>query len=185
MTKKVSIIGAESTGKSTLTQQLAEHFESEYISEYAREYITNLKKKYVYKDLIFIAKKQIELEQNYFSEDSFIFLDTDLIITKVWFSEVFKKIPDWIDKEILANKADFYLLCNNDIEWKEDPVRENGGERREYLFNLYEKELIKINANYKIISGTGKKRFNNAKKTIFNLQATDENTQRTSATPDF
>jgi len=185
MTKKISIIGAESTGKSTLAQLLADYFNSKYIPEYAREYISGLKKKYVYKDLIFIAKKQIELEQNYVSNDKFIFLDTDLIITKIWFLEVFDKIPDWIDKEILANKADFYLLCNNDVEWKEDPIRENGGERREYLFNLYENELIKINAKYKIITGTGTKRFNNAKKTIFNFQATDKNPQRTSATPEF
>jgi len=177
MTKKISIIGAESTGKSTLAQLLADYFESKYIPEYAREYITNLKKKYIYKDLIFIAKKQIELEQNYLSKNKFLFLDTDLIITKVWFLEVFDKIPDWIDKEILLNKADFYLLCNNDIEWEEDPVRENGGERREYLFNLYKEELIKINANYKIIYGTGAKRFKNAKNTIYNLQAKEESTQ--------
>ena len=115
--------------------------------------------------LIIIAKKQIELE-NPHSNSKYIFLDTDLIITKIWFLEVYKKTPEWLDREILSNKADFYLLCNNDIEWIADPLREKGGKRRDYLFNLYEKELIKINANYKIIIGTGIKRFEYAKETI-------------------
>ncbi len=174
--KKISIIGAESTGKSTLAKTLASYFNSQYIPEYAREYINNLNRKYNYNDLIIIAKKQIELEKNY-SNNKFIFLDTDLIITKIWFLEVFKKTPKWIDKEILGNKADFYLLCNNDIKWIPDPVRENGGERRDYLFNLYENELIKINASYKIIKGKGNERFENAKKTVQNLQLSVKNYQ--------
>jgi len=89
-------------------------------------------------------------------------LDTWLIITKVWFQEVFNKYPGWMDEEINAGKIDLFLVCSPDIPWIPDPLRENGGEKREYLMNRYLEEIKKTGSNYSIIGGTGLDRYQNA-----------------------
>ncbi len=162
--KKIVLIGAESTGKTTIAKQLAKYYNTIFLPEYAREYIENLKRNYCYEDLIKISKKQIELENKYIKKaNNYFFIDTDLIITKIWFLEVFKKIPYILEKKILENKADLYLVMATDLKWKFDKTRENGSEeRRNYLQNLYEKELINYNFNYEIVKGKNEKRFENA-----------------------
>lgn len=161
--KKITLIGPESTGKSTLAKQLAEHFKTVYVPEYAREYVESLSRDYTYSDLTIIAKKQVELENNALEfATKYLFLDTDLIVTKIWFEKVYQSVPRWINKKILENKANFYLLCSTDIDWIADSVRENGGKCREELFELYKLELQKIGVNFKILKGRGEERFKNA-----------------------
>lgn len=161
--KKIVITGAESSGKSTLTKQLASYYNKPFLKEYAREYVENLKRDYTFNDVEFIAKIQIDLELEMSKNaDSFFFIDTSLIITKVWFEEVYKKLPNWFMKHFKESFADFYLLCNNDLEWIPDNVRENGGEKRNYLFKLYKDNLIKYSQNFEIIKGQNNQRLENA-----------------------
>ena len=61
--KKFVVIGPESTGKSTLCSQLAEHYQTTWVPEYAREYLEKNRTGYNYDDLLIIAKGQIELEE--------------------------------------------------------------------------------------------------------------------------
>ena len=96
-------------------------------------------------------------------------LDTYLIITKVWFDVVFNHHPDWIDDELKRKTIDLFLLCNTDIPWVADPVRENGGEMRERLFVMYKKELDLLGYNYSIIRGNGNERFQEALKAVEEL----------------
>jgi NadR type nicotinamide-nucleotide adenylyltransferase len=161
--KRIVLIGPESTGKTELAKMLAKEFDTVYIPEYAREYIEKLNRKYTYSDIEKIAKKQIALETEIQEKaNGVLFYDTFLIITKIWFQLVFNKIPDWIDSRIKSSDIDLFLLCNTDLTWIEDSVRENGGEKREYLFDLYKTELEKYNFEYKIISGVDNKRNINA-----------------------
>jgi len=161
--KKIVLIGAESTGKTELSEYLAQQFNTLVVPEYARSYIENLNRSYNFQDVEHIANKQMELETLYLRKASnILFYDTYLIITKIWFQLVFKKIPNWIDESIRNSNIDLFLLCNNDIPWIEDPVRENGGEMRDKLFRLYESELIKYGFDYKILEGEGDGRFSNA-----------------------
>ncbi len=160
---RIAVTGPESTGKTTLAKQLAERFNGKYIPEFAREYVENLSEHYTYEDVVFIAKKQVEqyLETNESSEKFFIF-DTWLIITKVWFSWVFGKVPDLIDDRILNCPIDLFLLCCPDLPWEADVVRENGGENRIKLYEQYQLELKHYNFNFVEISGTGDERLNQA-----------------------
>jgi len=165
--RKIAIIGPECTGKTTLTEALAEHFNTLWIPEFAREYVQNLNSKYSFQDVEMIAKKQIEeLNRIYPTARHFVFYDTDLIITKVWFEHVFNKLPTFVDPIIASKKIDFYLLCDTDIDWQEDGVRENGGDMRELLFKKYMQVLDTFNLPYEIISGTDESRLNNAIKAI-------------------
>src|SRR5436190_5903808 len=63
--KKIVAIGPESTGKSTLCKQVAEHFHTFWCPEYAREYLFTYGKNYTYEDLLIIAKGQLQLEDEY------------------------------------------------------------------------------------------------------------------------
>lgn len=160
---KVAVTGPESTGKTTIAKQLSNHYSGAYISEYARDYILNLNRKYEYRDLEHIAEIQIESYLQAIREnDSIIFFDTWLVITKVWFQEVYGKCPLELISAIKNLKIDLYLVCAPDIEWVKDEVRENGGEKRLTLFNLYIKEIENLKIPYKIIEGRGDARFKNA-----------------------
>ena len=70
MLRKIAIIGPESTGKSSLCQRLAEHYQTEWCPEYAREFLLNLGRKYNYDDLLVIAKGQVALEDSYLAVHS-------------------------------------------------------------------------------------------------------------------
>ncbi|MEA3316599.1 MAG: ATP-binding protein [Bacteroidota bacterium] len=165
--KRIVLIGAESTGKTELAKYLSNYFGSMWVPEYAREYVENLSHKYSYKDVVHIAREQIELEKKYLEKaNKFLFYDTFLIITKVWLEVVYNKCPKWIIDNIKESKIDLFLLCNNEIPWVKDNVRENGGEMRDKLFTRYKNELKHFNFNYKIVSGIGIQRKENAIKII-------------------
>jgi NadR type nicotinamide-nucleotide adenylyltransferase len=161
---KIAILGPESTGKTVLAGQLAEHFKSLWVPEYARGYVENLKRPYTYEDICSIALKQIEQEQEAEENPSsaeYIFFDTELIITKVWFSYRFGKVPDFLTEQLKTGFFDLYILCTPDLPWEPDPVREHG-EDREYFFNWYKTEIEQTGKPYVIVDGLGDKRLQNA-----------------------
>src|SRR5660398_140578 len=161
--KIIVITGAESTGKSTLTESLADYFNVPFIPEIARKYVENLVERYTYRDVENIARQQVEQFNSLVnSNHPFIFIDTWLIITKIWFEVVFNKIPDWFIKEIHQNKIDLFLICDIDLPWISDPVRENGGEKRKILQNKYIENINEFNFEYKIVRGKNEERLKNA-----------------------
>ena len=165
---KVAILGPESTGKTELAQQLAQHFKAPWVPEYAREYVENLTVPYVYEDVCNIALKQIEEEkfyENTSTNDQFVFFDTDLIITKVWFEYRFKKIPEFLIKRLKTGFFDLYLLCAPDLPWQADPVREHG-EDRDYFFDWYKREIEQCGKPFVVVTGIGKQRIQNALKAV-------------------
>ncbi len=160
---KVIVTGPESTGKTILCQALAKKYNTVWIPEYARTYVENLTEKYTYQDVEHIANVQFnELSKKNENANKYVFFDTGLIITKIWFQEVFGKYPDYLDEMIRKTAPDFYFLCFPDIEWQPDSVRENGGEKRMDLFNKYENQLIHFNFKYHIIKGINNQRIENA-----------------------
>jgi len=164
---KIVLTGPESTGKTILSKQLSDHFNGCYIPEYARNYVMELKRPYHYQDLEHIAQWQIQASAEAQNKDCLlVFIDTFLIITKIWFLWKYNKYPTWIDDELNGMANTMFLLCNTDIAWQADGVRENGGENREILFRLYENELINYQLPYHIISGEGNDRLDAAIKIV-------------------
>ncbi len=168
--KTIVLTGPESTGKSTLCKQLSEYFNVPFLPEFARTYLENLKRPYIFEDLEYIAAQQIYLEKLFLAENQkMLFIDTDLIITKIWFCEVYGCCPIWLHKAIIENEHSLYLLCFPDIEWIPDSVRENGGKNRIRLLEMYQKEYEFYNFSYKILKGKNEKRFENALNFVKNL----------------
>lgn len=158
---KIGLVGPESTGKSTLSAALANHFAGTCIPEYARAYIGALQRPYTYEDVCHIAE-QNRHEAN--SSSPLSFFDTELIITKVWLDVVYHRRPEWITDPIPADcQMDFYLLLAPDIEAEPDPLRENIDQpARERLFQIYRSEIQSTGRPFAVISGQGKEREQNA-----------------------
>ncbi len=164
---KVVVTGPESTGKTEICKFLAAAFQTEFIPEYAREYIDSLNRPYDFEDVVKIARRQVEQLQQY--KDSklpILFVDTFLIITKVWFREVYGIIPEWIDQCLADAGIDLFLLCYHDIEWIPDPLRENPGRRRAFLYASYLKEIKVLGRPWEVVRGSGQERFVNAQKAV-------------------
>ena len=133
---KIIVTGPESSGKTTLCNDIAYHFNLSQSKEYAREYLQKKLKDYIQEDLLKIDKRQFNLEKLN------IILDTDLITIKIWSEYKFGSCNTWIlDKiEEQKNENRFYLLCKPDIPWEADPLRENPNDRLN-LFEIYKMEL--------------------------------------------
>jgi NadR type nicotinamide-nucleotide adenylyltransferase len=156
--KKIIVIGPESTGKSTLCSQLAEHYKTIWCPEYAREYLENNGTDYTYDDLLTIAKGQVELEDITLSTVdcrlSTVFIDTDMYVMKVWCEFAFGKCHSWILNQIAIRKYDLYLLCNVDLPWIKDELREYPDiETRNKLYHFYKDIMVNQPVSWIDISG--------------------------------
>ena len=170
--KKVVITGPESTGKSILSEELALSLDACWIPEFARTYVEALARPYNYGDVEAIARHQAEEErrQSEAVGPGILIMDTWLIITKIWFEVVYGEAPDWIGDYLSTAKIDLFLVCSPDLPWVPDPVRENGGEMRQKLFELYCREIEKYGFKYEIVEGFGEARLNNALRLLKNHQ---------------
>lgn len=166
---KIVITGPESTGKSTLSKELANHFKVVQVEEYSRTYLQNLTKNYVQQDLTEMAKGQIALEDKAAEIDSkFIVCDTSLEVIKIWSEFKYGDCASFITSSLQKRKPDLYLLMTPDLPWEADPLRENP-ENRQELFNLYKNELIGSTVPFYEITGNGKTRLARAIEVIKNI----------------
>jgi nicotinamide riboside kinase len=159
--RKVVITGPESAGKTVLAESLAAHYHGVCIPEYARDYIAGLKRPYTGHDVKLIAQEQINQTRNSKSK-VYYFFDTWLIITKVWLEVVYNEEDNMIEEMIAGHPVDLFLVCEPDLPWFPDPVRENGGERRLELFNQYILQIRQAGYPFVTIAGFGESRLKNA-----------------------
>ena len=145
---KIIITGPESSGKTTLCEQLSKHFNLPFSKEYAREYLDALKRDYNSDDLLKIAKGQLQ------TENGLQLLDTDLITIKIWSEYKYGRFDKWISTQIEKQKSEerFYILCSPDIPWQADNQRKNPNDRRK-IFEIYKKELEDLKHKYFILEG--------------------------------
>ena len=160
MTKKIVITGPESTGKTTLASLLSEHYQMPKVAECARDYLNHLERDYTFDDVILMAKKQLKLESEATKNNTdFIFLDTDLLVFKIWIKEKYNKEIDWIEEHLKSSTGKTYLLCDIDIPWEFDELREHPNPTdRLRLFEAYKTQLNNYQLTYHVISGNVKER---------------------------
>jgi NadR type nicotinamide-nucleotide adenylyltransferase len=160
--KRIVIIGPESTGKSTLARQLAEHYQSLWVPEFARTYLAAHGMDYNYDDLLTIAKGQVELEaeietsitSSSVTNKDMLFIDTDMYVMQVWCEFVFQKCHSWILEQIVSRPYDLYLLCDIDLPWVKDDLREYPDvESRRKLYSLYKELMISQHVPWVEVNG--------------------------------
>jgi len=181
--KKIVVIGPESTGKSTLCRQLAAYYNAPWCPEYAREYLLKHGISYSFDYLITIAKGQLALEDKFVETvdansrltangSPLLFIDTDMYVMKVWCEFVFNNCHQWILEQIVKRKYDLYLLCNTDLPWVKDELREYPDlETREKLYHIYKDIMINQAVPWVDISGNYEERLQKAIKAVDALLA--------------
>ena len=157
-------VGPESTGKTTLCNQLSKHFSGIVIPEFARDYLKKREGNYNQDDLIEIAQGQFDLELKYRSvamDLDPVFCDTDLLVIKVWHEFKYGEPNDEINRLLSEQDERKYLLTYPDLPWESDPLRESPNDLLE-LYHIYESELQKMGAAYRVIKSLGDQRLANA-----------------------
>jgi NadR type nicotinamide-nucleotide adenylyltransferase len=155
---RISITGPESTGKSWLTERLAGHFSTACVPEVSRDYLARLERPYEFDDIAKIAREQLAVENETAAKaKGLLFCDTDLLVCRIWSLFKYGKCDPWVARMTEKHRYDLYLLCNIDLPWEFDPLREHPGQREE-LFGIYRDELEVMKADYAIISGIGEER---------------------------
>lgn len=161
--KKIAIVGPESTGKSTMSLQLAKYYNVPWVPEYARYYCANLTVACTLQDETNMFHGQVALEDSVLSmtETDFVICDTTFVTVKIWSDAFFGETPQVVLDALTKYTYDFYLLLDIDLPWQDDPLRDFPNQR-EHFMQVWHQELKALNANYKVISGTGDDRLNNA-----------------------
>jgi NadR type nicotinamide-nucleotide adenylyltransferase len=160
--RRIAVTGPESTGKSQLAEALAQYYSTVWVPEFARAYLESLGRSYEFEDLVNIAKGQLAAEKAMESSaHKLLFCDTECIVTKIWSEFKYKRCDEWIIQSIETHHYDLFLLCDVDLPWEYDPLREHPDERN-VLFELYHNELEQRGFTYGIVTGSGKARLENA-----------------------
>jgi NadR type nicotinamide-nucleotide adenylyltransferase len=160
--KKIAIVGPESTGKSTMSAYLAGHYQTAWVPEYARGYCEKLTEPPTWQDEINMFYGQLALEQELLPHANQILIcDTTFITVKIWSDQMFGKSPQEVLDELPKHPYDLYLLLDIDLPWQDDPLRDFP-DMREHFMDVWHQELQALNANYKVISGSGPERYERA-----------------------
>ena len=155
---KIAMFGPESSGKTTLSRQLAAHFETVWIPEFAREYLEeklhNSGEVCVPEDLLPIAIGQTKLENEGLNvANKFLFCDTNLLVTKVYSEAYYEFCEPILDKAAKNHNYDLFFLTDIDLPFEKDELRDSE-ENRNKFFHIFKKSLIENNKPFIQISGS-------------------------------
>jgi len=157
-----------------LAQQLAEHYRTEWVPEYAREYLQQkwdrVQRTCEPGDLLPIAYGQMQLENALAkTADRVLICDTDLLETKVYSETYYTGGCDpLLEKYALKIRYDLYLLTYIDTPWEADDLRDRPDER-EQMFEYFKAALEQYDRNFIILRGDKPTRFARAKTAIDKL----------------
>ncbi len=148
---RIAITGPESSGKTALTEALANELSAPFFPEFALNYIDQLDRPYTQHDLDVICDGH--LAQFRESQAPVQIVDTDFIVLTVWSNVKFGSVSAKIQAAVAANYFDLHILCTPDIPWEFHPQREHPNMRDE-LFQLYLEELTATGKPFIIVSGS-------------------------------
>lgn len=159
---RIAITGPESTGKSWLAQRLAAHFGTCFVPEVAREFLQNLNRPYTFDDLEHIARLQMQKEEEMAGiANGLMFCDTELSVIRIWSEVKYGRCSPWLLQAWKQQNYPLFLLCDIDLPWEPDPLREHP-DARQFLMDKYIKTLTEGVFHFHIISGFNEQRFQNA-----------------------
>jgi len=175
--KRVCVVGAESTGTTTLAQDLAARFETLWVPEYGREYCEKLatsgvdlwKHGWKSEEFTLIAHTQIERELRLAHEaNRLLICDTDAFATGIWHERYLGMPSPEIDAIAAAHYPCLYILTNHDIPFVQDGLRD-GENIRKWMTSRFEEKLSKRKLPWMKVSGSRVERLNSTIPTIESL----------------
>jgi NadR type nicotinamide-nucleotide adenylyltransferase len=166
--QRIAIIGAESTGKTTLARQLARHFHGGWVPEFARDYLIARKLVCRRSDMLPIARGQVRTEDAAARQAKrFLFCDTDLLTTRTWSEHYFGLCDPRIRQMARERPFALRLLLKTDLPWENDGARDCPARKnREWFYRRFRDQLRTWKCPFVIIGGRGKTRLRNAIRAI-------------------
>ena len=166
-TKRIVVLGAESTGTTTLAKDLAMYYKTAWVPEYGRSYcegkmFLSTGQKWNTKEFIHIADMQNNVEEEMAGlSDKFLICDTDPLATTIWHRRYVGNKSSELENLVHTNKYSLYILTATDIPFVQDGTRD--GERlREWMHRLFLEELKKRKLKYIMVQGGKNERLQNA-----------------------
>ena len=167
---RVCVVGAESTGTTTLTQALAEHYKTAWVPEYGRVYTERLHhggvNTFVYhwrtEEFVHIARRQQKDEDRLAREaNRLLFCDTDALATAIWHQRYVGTWSEEVEKIAARRRYDLYLLTNCEIPFEQDGVRD-GQHIRQWMTQRFTEELTKRGLPWVLVKGSREERLKQA-----------------------
>lgn len=156
---RVVVTGSECTGKTTLSEALAEHYGTLCVPEFVRSFVEEKGRAPEYQDVEAIARGQIALEDETVSKASGLLIqDTDLLSTVVYSRHYFRDCPEWIEIELHSRAGNLYLLAGIDVPWEPDGDQRDRGDEREQVQELFRSALVEQGFPFVEITGAHESR---------------------------
>jgi nicotinamide riboside kinase len=157
----VVFIGAECTGKTTLTKAVADHFAAPWSQEFVRTHVERIQRPLNSNDLVPIARGQIAFEDAATAQaDRWVFHDTNLLASIFYADYYFQTHLDWVDSIFLSRPYHHYFLCTPDIPWEADPGQREGPHVRDMLHHRFKATLEQYQLPFTAVGGTLNERTN-------------------------
>ena len=150
----VVVTGSECTGKTTLANELAEHFAAPCSTEYVRDYLDRKGMLLDASDVESIANGQVKVEDAAIAAATgLVIKDTDLVSTVVYSRHYYAGCPAWVDDAARERLGNLYLLLHPDVPWIADGMQRDRPEQRACLHERFRDTLAGFNARVVEIAG--------------------------------
>jgi nicotinamide riboside kinase len=158
----VSIVGPESTGKTTLSRHLGTHFKACIVPEVARTYLPKLGRPYTEADLLTIARlQQAAILEQVDSGAEWVICDTNISVIRIWSEYTYGRVHPEIIQLEKSTPQGLFLLTDTDLPWEADPLREHPDERNA-IFSAYYNLMLKRGVPFRLVFGQGEERISRA-----------------------
>lgn len=166
----VVFLGGPSTGKSTLTERLADEFDTEYMPEFGREYWEKHaeNRRLTQDQLIDLAEEHIEREdQHLLDSKKYLFTDTNALTTATFSQYYHNEIPEklWNLAKNTHHRYDIHIVCDTDIPYDNTEGR-SGEANRDRLQKHTIALLEQFSIPYHVVSGTVEERVKQVKEIL-------------------
>jgi HTH-type transcriptional regulator, transcriptional repressor of NAD biosynthesis genes len=160
--KRVCILGAESTGTTTLSMALARHFQTTWVPEFGRFYTESKlilsKDTWTTEDFEYIAQAQNQLEDNLaLQANKILICDTDSFATSIWQERYLNFVSEKVIEMSTTRFYDLYILAGDEIPFVQDGIRD-GEHIRHEMHQTFLRELKRLNKPFVLVTGSKEER---------------------------
>jgi NadR type nicotinamide-nucleotide adenylyltransferase len=156
---RVAILGAESSGKSTLAAALAAHFQTAWVPEYLREFVDTRGRVPFEHDQAGIARIQRERENAAAANaNGFLFCDTAPLMTAVYSQVYWGRVDE--ELQALARRHDYALtlVAAPDCPWEPDGLQRDSDEVRQRVHRVLVETLDERGIPFVVVEGSLERR---------------------------
>ncbi|MGK5071639.1 AAA family ATPase [Janthinobacterium sp. ZB1P44] len=151
---RVAILGAESSGKSTLAAALAERYGTVWVPEYLREFVATQGRVPVAEDQYGIARTQVEREDAAAAQArNYLFCDTTPLMTAVYSRHYFNGADAQLAALAAGHQYDATIVTAPDSPWTPDGLQRESEAVRQLIYRYLLDELDARGIAYLLVSG--------------------------------